>query len=145
MNRDKKNQVFLGGTCGNNKWRDSFIEDLIESGVSEEKIFNPIVENWDEEAQRKEDLAKEESKYLLFYIANPNTKGNETSGYSLIELTMNLYDNPDTTVGVLCTDELSEPVKKALLKGFEDLKKRFPDGHVFSDRKSALEFLSKSL
>ncbi len=145
MSRNKKNQVFLGGTCGDNNWRDTFTKDLVSKGVDKNKIFNPIVENWDEEAQRKEDLAKEESKFLLFYIANPKTKGNETSGYSLIELTMGLYDHPETTIGVLCTDELSEAVKKALTKGFKDLKKRFPDGNVFETADEAVKFLSEKL
>lgn len=145
MDRNKKNQVFLGGTCGDNNWRETFTKDLASKGVDKKKIFNPIVENWDEEAQRKEDLAKEESKFLLFYIANPKTKGNEVSGYSLIELTMGLYDFPETTIGVLCTDGLSPAVSKALTKGFKDLKKRFPKGHIFFDRESALQFLSEKL
>lgn len=141
----KKNQVFLGGTCGENNWRENFIEKLTKMGVDKHKLFNPIVSNWDEEAQKKEDQAKEESKYLLFYIANPNTKGNEVSAYSLIELTMNLYDNPDSTIAVLDDSELSPDVSKALNKGFRDLKKRFPKSNIFSNIDEAMIFLSKSL
>ena len=140
-----KNQVFLGGTCGNNNWREDFINDLVNMGVKAEKLFNPVVSNWDEEAQRKEDLAKEESKYMLFYIANPKTEGNETSGYSLIELTMGLYDQPETTVGVLDTSELSPSVAKALTKGFNDLKKRFPEAKIFNTKEEALKFFAEIL
>jgi len=38
-----KNQVFLGGTCGDNDWRTGFINDLVKSGVDKNKLFNPVV------------------------------------------------------------------------------------------------------
>lgn len=41
-------KVFLGGTCNESDWRDSFIKKL--------KIdyFNPVVKDWNDEAYKEE-------------------------------------------------------------------------------------------
>ncbi|MCC9261170.1 MAG: nucleoside 2-deoxyribosyltransferase domain-containing protein [Methanobrevibacter woesei] len=60
-------KVFLGGTVNSN-WRDYLIPKL--------KIdyFNPVVDNWDEEAQKKEEFEKKECDLLLFVIT-PKMEG----------------------------------------------------------------------
>ncbi len=45
--------VFLGGTSGNNNWRDHFISILVSKGIKEEILFNPVVKDWNEEAQAR--------------------------------------------------------------------------------------------
>lgn len=140
-----KQQVFLGGTCGKNEWRTAFIETLVARGVPASAFFNPVVSNWDEAAQKAEDAAKAESAYMLFYISNPGTEGNQVSAYSLVEAVMGLYDNPDRTILVVDTSDLLDHVKKALTKSVKDLKKRFPNGMVLGSREEAIDLLASKL
>lgn len=140
-----KKLLFLGGTCGANQWRETFMAKLIEQGVPAERLFNPVVPDWTPECQAAEDEAKAGASHCLYYIANPFTVGNETSGYSLVELTMGLYDQPATTVGILDTADLSPAVAKALKKAFADLKKRFPNGHVFDSLDEAIAYFVTEL
>lgn len=55
-------KVFLGGTINGSKWRDELIPDL--------KIdyFNPVVDDWDENAQMIEEREKKSADFLLFVI-----------------------------------------------------------------------------
>lgn len=43
-------KVFLGGTCNNSTWRQNFVIHLSD----EIDYFNPVVEDWNKEAQKKE-------------------------------------------------------------------------------------------
>ncbi|MDO5814600.1 MAG: nucleoside 2-deoxyribosyltransferase domain-containing protein [Methanobrevibacter sp.] len=55
-------KVFLGGTINGSRWRDELIAKL--------KIdyFNPVVDDWDENAQLIEEREKESSDFLLFVL-----------------------------------------------------------------------------
>jgi hypothetical protein len=55
-------KVFLGGTINGSRWRDELIPNL--------KIdyFNPVVDDWNEEAQLNEEREKASSDFLLFVI-----------------------------------------------------------------------------
>ena len=60
----KESKVFLGGTCANGTdWRDDFIAKFVNV-----KYFNPLVEDWDEEAKKKEDLEKRLCNIHLYVI-----------------------------------------------------------------------------
>lgn len=79
--------VFLGGTTGGPDWRKAVEEQLtIES-------FNPIVEEWTDEAKRLEDKAKLEATVHL-YVITPYAHG----VYSIAELTEQAIINPKSTV-----------------------------------------------
>lgn len=41
--------VFLGGTCGNNNWRDGFIARMVARGCPAEWFFDPVVSEWNAE------------------------------------------------------------------------------------------------
>lgn len=138
-----KNQVFLGGTCGKNQWRESFTKELLKRGVAADAIFNPVVADWNEEAQKKEDAAKSESAYMLFYIANPYTEGNQVSAYSLVEAVMGLYEDLHRTIVVIDPSDTVEHVSKALTKSGVDLKMKFPMNIL--NRDAALSFLADKL
>jgi len=140
-----KKQVFLGGTCGNNNWRDGLIERLVDRGVPSAALFNPVVDDWNEEAQRAEDAAKEESRYMLFYLGNPKQEGSSVSFYSLLEATMGLYDSPERTVVVFDSTEMPDHHKKGNDKACRDLKKRFPDAMIFATLAEAEAWLADSL
>jgi len=55
-------KVFLGGTCNGSTWREKLIPNL--------KIdyFNPVVSDWNKEAQLNEIREKNKSDFLLFVI-----------------------------------------------------------------------------
>ena len=65
--------VFLGGTCAGDNWRDELIPLL--------KIdyFNPVVDNWTEDAQRREREQRILSDYILYVIRTT------ASAYSIAE------------------------------------------------------------
>ena len=88
-------KVFLGGTLNGSRWRDELIPKL--------KIdyFNPIVDNWDETAQSREEHEKESSDFLLFVIT-PLMEG----VYSIAEVVDASNKIPDKTLFcILDSDE----------------------------------------
>lgn len=131
------NRVFLGGTCGNNHWReDIVIPGLIARGVPEERIFNPVVKHWDDAARMREDQEKAICSILLFVIASPDPfmrpMTANVSAYSLVELTMSLYDAPERTVAMFDTSGMDGHTAKAINKAVYDLRMRFPYAKIFS-------------
>jgi hypothetical protein len=80
-------KVFLGGTINGSKWRDELIPKL--------KIdyFNPVVDDWDEDAQLREEQEKESSDFLLFVIT-PFMKG----VFSIAEVVDASNKTPEKTV-----------------------------------------------
>jgi hypothetical protein len=79
--------VFLGGTCNDTTWRDKLI-DLLEV-----EYFNPVVEEWTEEARKVEDVAKQRATAQL-YVITPEAVG----FYSIAELTERVIIDPSNTV-----------------------------------------------
>lgn len=64
-------KIFLGGTCADTNWRDLLIPLLEKEGID---YFNPVVEDWDEEAQITEEKEKENAGVILILIT-PQMKG----------------------------------------------------------------------
>lgn len=134
-------KLFLGGTCGNNNWRDDFIQHLVDNGIDRQVIFNPVVADWNEEAQIAEEKAKAEAEYMLYYIGDPKQEGLNVSGYSLIEATMGLYDKPSTTIVVFDEEGFTNPhVKKSMAQAEKVLRKRFPSAKIFGDVNDAINW-----
>ena len=140
-----KKFVFLGGTAAKNIWRDAFINDLETLGVSREIFFNPVVQDWNEEARRAEEVAKEEASHLVFYIADPKQEGNPLSAYSMVEATMALYDKPERAVVVFDTEGMSGHPLKAMNQTMKVLGARFPGANIFGTRHEAEEWLVSEL
>lgn len=63
-------KIFLGGTCNNSMWREKLIP-LLES--REINYFNPVVDDWNEEAQENEKREKEICDVHL-YVITPKMK-----------------------------------------------------------------------
>lgn len=141
--------IFLGGTCGSNNWRkDIVIPGLLERGVSPECLFDPVVEHWDEEAQKREDAAKLFADYQLYVIASPDPSAPEVtnvSAYSLVEATMCLYDAAEKTVILVDTTGMAKHTGKAIAKCAADWHKRFPDAPIFADYGSLIEWIAPRL
>jgi len=58
-------KVFLGGTCNNSTWRDEIIPKLEELDI---EYFNPVVEDWTKEAQKKEQIEKDVVCRIHLYV-----------------------------------------------------------------------------
>lgn len=93
----KKPLIFLGGTTDSKykDWRKEYIIKL----KTEYELFNPVVDEWNEEAKEREDIVKETADILLFYIC-----GN--SLYSIAELVDCSNKCPERTVVVFDKEEM---------------------------------------
>lgn len=137
--------VFLGGTCGNNNWREGFIARMVARGCRAEWFFNPVVPEWNAAAQRREDAVKRDSDYLFFYLGDPQESGNPQSAYSMIEATMAQYDSGRVVV-VFDHGNLSSPhARKASQKSYTDLRGRFPYAPIYEHTDEAEAWLARQL
>ena len=140
---------FLGGTCGNNHWREDLVMPrLLERGVAPEQLLNPVTSHWDEAAQFREDEAKRVAAYQLYVIASPEPHDEgcpAVSGYSLVEATMGLYDAPERTIILVDTTGMAQHTAKAISKAATDWQRRFPDAHVFTNYAALIEWLAPRL
>ena len=55
-------KVFLGGTCNNSQWRKRLISKL------KIDFFNPVIDDWNEEAQINEIRERQNADYCLYVI-----------------------------------------------------------------------------
>jgi hypothetical protein len=143
-------QVFLGGTCGNNHWREEIvIPALLGRGIALHQIFNPVVSHWDEQAQANEDAAKADPDcLLLFVLASPDpttTEVTQVSGYSLVETVMALYDSPARTAVLFDVTGMARKTAKGLRKAQQDLCARFPQAPIFTDYPALIEWVAARL
>lgn len=134
--------IFLGGTCGNNNWRDELIDHLVGQGVPATELFNPVVPEWNEDAQRREDEAKRNATCTLFYLGDPMQDDNHVSYYSLLEATMGLYDQPYKTAVVFDTRGMPDHAAKATRKACADLKARFDRAPIFDSLVEAEDWIA---
>lgn len=137
--------VFLGGTCGNNHWREGFIEKLVALGVPRETIFNPVVADWNEEAQAREDEAKKSAKYALFYLASPMDDNLKVSLYSWVEALLAFgYDSKYSgqPVIVFDFDGYGKHALKAAAKAAADIKAEYGHGPVFNSLDKAALYIA---
>ena len=80
-------KVFLGGTCNDSKWREYVIKYLFID------YFNPVVEDWTEEAQEVEEFEKEKADFRL-YVITPKMTG----VFSIAEVVEDSNKHPDKTL-----------------------------------------------
>lgn len=95
-------KVFLGGTCNESDWRDRLIPML--------KIdyFNPVVNDWNEEAYQRELKEREECDFCLYTIT-PRMTG----VYSIAEVVDDSNKRPEKTIFCkLYTDDSDYKMKK---------------------------------
>lgn len=90
-------KVFLGGTCNGSSWRDKLIP-MLRASIS---AFNPVVKDWNAEAQAREIVARETSDINLYCIT-PKMTG----VYSIAEVIDDSNKRPEKTcLIVLPTDD----------------------------------------
>lgn len=81
-------EVFLGGTCAQGtNWRDKLIPML------EIDYFNPVVDDWNDEAYQKE-LRKRKTCDVILYVITPLMEG----VYSIAEVIDDSNKRPEKTV-----------------------------------------------
>lgn len=99
----KKPKVFLGGTCNGSRWRDELIPELTID------YFNPVVDDWNEEAQKEEERQKEACDILLFVIT-PEMAG----VFSIAEVIQYSNKRPQDTVFFYNEYGFKSELKKSL-------------------------------
>jgi hypothetical protein len=144
MTHAKDLLLFLGGTCGNNDWRESFTTALLALGVPASAVFNPVVKDWKQEDFEREEVAKKKASHLLFYLADPRLGHAAVSAYSLVEATMALYDNPKTVV-VFDYEGVEGQARKSMNAAESVLRVRFPFQPIFSTSEQAITWLVKDM
>lgn len=87
-------KVFLGGTCNGSSWREEMIPLLTID------YFNPVIDDWNEEAQVREIEERKTSDFVLYTIT-PNLEG----FYSIAEVVDDSNKRPEKTIMLVLTDE----------------------------------------
>lgn len=91
-------KVFLGGTCNESTWRDNMI-DMIEIDY-----FNPVVDDWNEEAYKRELEERKNCDFCLYTIT-----AKMTGVYSIAEVIDDSNKRPEKTILVISAyDGLTE-------------------------------------
>lgn len=86
-------KIFLGGTCNNSTWRDELIP-LLRCDY-----FNPVVDDWNDEAYKRELKERETCDYCLYVITS------EMKGvYSIGEVVDDSNKRPDKTIFMFLED-----------------------------------------
>ena len=91
----KKYKVFLAGTCNGSIWRDHLMALL------RVKCFNPVVDDWNEEAQKNEIEQRKLCKYTVVCIT-PSMTGL----YSIAELIDDLHEENKIVIFCVLKDEI---------------------------------------
>ena len=98
-------KVFLGGTCNGSTWRDKLISKLTID------YFNPVVDDWDEEAYQEELRQREICDYVL-YVITPKMSG----VYSIAEVIDDSNKQPKKTVFCFLTKDENKSFNKGQIK-----------------------------
>ena len=83
-------RVFLGGTWNDSMWRDIIISLTSHLNI---QYFNPIVDDWDEEAQQNEIKERDICDFCL-YVITPRMTG----VYSIAEAVDDSNNHPEKTL-----------------------------------------------
>lgn len=99
-------KVFLGGTCAGHDWRSDLMPKL--------KIdyFNPVVSDWNAEAQHNELRERASADYVL-YVITPGIRG----VYSIAEVTDDSNKRPKKTV--FCIHETNGTFDRKMMKSLD--------------------------
>lgn len=132
MKKQNEN-VFLGGTCNNSTWRERLIKDL------KVPYFNPVVDDWDEKAQKQEVEQRETAKFVL-YVITPLMKG----VYSIAEVVQDSNVRPETTVFCVLEKDDDKEFGKSEMKSLNQVKElvKKNGAKVFDRLSEVAEFLN---
>lgn len=126
-------KVFLGGTCNESTWRSRLIEMLSVD------YFDPVVDDWTEEAQKRE-LKERKTCAICLYCITPLMTG----VYSIAEVVDDSNKQPGSTVFVILRDDDGERFSKGQWKSLcavGQMVKR-NGGYVFDNLRDAAVFVN---
>lgn len=130
-------RVFLGGTCNESTWRNRMIIYLHDADLDS---FNPVVDDWDEDAYQKE-LHERETCDFCLYTITPKMTG----VYSIAEVVDDSNKRPEKTVLILLRLDGEQRFTDAQWKSLGALARMVKKngGMVFDDLKDAAVELGK--
>jgi len=130
-------KVFLGGTCNESTWRNRMIVHLGEEGLG---FFNPVVDDWNEDAQECE-LREREECDLCLYTITPKMTG----VYSIAEVIDDSNKRPEKTFLVILRSDGDERFTEAQWKSLGQVAKMVirNGGYSFDNLKSAAVDMGK--
>lgn len=104
-----KKRVYLGGTCNGSLWREELIPKL------KLDYFNPVVEDWNEEAQANEVYEREHDDFVL-YVITPKMQG----VYGIAEVVDDSNKKPEKTLLCVLYEYEGETFSIAQRKSLEN-------------------------
>ncbi len=105
-------KVFLGGTVNNSQWREELIPRL------KVDFFNPVVEEWTDEAYKKELTARENCDFCL-YVLTPKI----SSFYSIAEAIDDSNKRPQKTIFCFLLDDEGQKFSDFQIKSMKAIGK----------------------
>ena len=132
-------KVFLGGTCNGSMWRE-FVKARLEC-----EYFDPVVDDWNEEAQEKERYEREHCDYVLYAIT-PRMKG----VYSIAEVVDDSNKRPEKTILCIVDKDVDDDLHtiisfdKAQMKSLEQVGEMVirNGGGVFNNLDFTVQYLN---
>lgn len=126
-------EVGLFGTCNDSQWREALIP-LLNC-----KYYNPVVKDWNEEAQRIELEKRQTCDYMLFVIT-PKMTGM----YAIAEVTQDSCIRPETTLFCVLENDDENEFTEHQLKSMKMVKNliRENGARVFESLQDIAEFLN---
>lgn len=127
-------KVFLGGTCNASTWREELAQML------KLDYFNPVVEDWTEEAREEEERQKKVCDFCLFVIT-PRMKG----VYAIAEAVQLSIQRPATTFFCVLHEDEDLKFTEEQSASLEAVKKmiRYAGASVFGSLSEVAEYLNK--
>lgn len=127
-------KVFLGGTCNESRWRNRLILML------DIEYFNPVVSDWNEEAQQRELKERAACDYCLYCIT-PKMTG----VYSVAEVVDDSNKRPERTVFVLLRSDGNDRFDEGQWRSLNAVARmvRSNGAEVFDHLKGAADWLNE--
>jgi len=131
-------KVFLGGTCNESTWRNRMMIHLYNEGL---EYFNPVVDDWDGEAQANE-LRERKACDFCLYAITPRM----TDSYAIAEAVDDSNKRPNKTIFVLLRDDGNLRFTKGQWKSLVSVANMVGrnGGQIFEDLKSAAIWMGKN-
>ncbi len=126
-------RVFLGGTCNESEWRAELIDQL------EIDYFDPVVDDWNEEAQKEEIKQRENCSFCL-YVITPKMKG----VYSIAEVVDDSNKRPEKTVFCILNDDDGKSFEEFQTKSLNQVAEMVKEngGQSFTSLKETAAYLN---
>ena len=128
--------VGLFGTCNDSTWR----EELISKLDPEVSYFNPVVDDWNEEAQKNEDWHKLNDSFILITLTPL-----ATGFYTIAEIMALAYTSPERLIFCYldkdADKEFNEAQKRSIIKICKDIEK-LGVKHISDNLADVAEFIN---